>query len=202
MKKLIITFMIILVAWGWTIPLRAQTNDLSPEELEMFREEVKHRVNRFQMYLTFIASKKNDNATKRAYIKQALRLFIGEGEIYEDIDGNKQPAVRVQLSNTKYRNRRHWIRTKSYLNNLIRVTYKELKITWADVCRVGEFYKVKDGLYVTTVTISQRYEGIWDTGSIVNYDDKSITVYLQEEVTSVGGRYRILFGDIEILQTD
>lgn len=41
MKKLIITFMIILVAWGWTMPLRAQTNDLSSEELEMFRTEVK-----------------------------------------------------------------------------------------------------------------------------------------------------------------
>lgn len=199
MKKLIITFMMIL-AWGWTMPLHAQTNDLSPEELEMFRTEVKHRVNRFQMYLTFIASKKNDKATKLAYVKQALRLFIGKGETYEDIDGNVQPAVRVQLSETST-GKKYWRKTKTYLNNLIHVIYKDLRITWADICRVGEFYKVKDGLYVTTVTISQHFEGIRDSGSIVNIDDKSITVYLQEEVTSVGGRYRVLFGDIEILQT-
>lgn len=46
----------------------AQTNDLSEEDLEMFKEEVRNRINTYQMYLSFIGSKKNDNATKRWFI--------------------------------------------------------------------------------------------------------------------------------------
>lgn len=179
---------------------KAQTNNLTSDELDIFRTEVKHRVNRFQMYLTFIASKKNDRNTKLAYVKQALKLFIGNGEDYKDIYDNVQPAVRMQLSDTRT-SKKYWRKTKTYLNNLINLSYQRLEITWVDACRVGEFHKVRDGLYVTTVTISQRFEGTRDNNSIVNIDDKTITVYLEEEVTSVGGRYRVLFGDIEVLQT-
>lgn len=180
--------------------MKAQTDNLSPEQLEEFRTEVKHRVNRYQMYLTFIASKKNDVKTKQAYIRQALRLFMGKGDSYNDVYGNVQPAVRTQLSNTRTGDK-YWRKTKTYLKNLMNLNYKKLEITWADACRVGKFHKVREGLYVTTVTMLQRFEGVRDVGSVVNVDEKSMTVYLEEEVTTVGGRYRVLFGDVEIQQT-
>lgn len=200
MKKLIITFMIILVAWGWTMPLRAQTNDLSSEELEMFRTEVKNRTNRFQMYLTFIGSKKNDLKTKQAYIKQALQLFIGKGEKYEDIYGNVQPAVGMETT-SKYKKTKSWQTTKRYLNRLATMAYKEIEITWVDTCRVSNFYKVKDGLYTATVTVSQRFAGYRDNGSYIDTTVKSIEIFLEEYLTPVGRRYRILFGDIEAIET-
>lgn len=176
------------------------SNDLSPEELKIFQTEVKNRVNRFQNYITFIGSKKNSIETKSAYIRQTLKLFIGEGEDYKDIDGNLQPAVRMQLSDTMSRQKR-WIKTKQYLYNLTKVSYRELNITWADICRVGEFHKVHDGLYVATVYISQKFEGMKDNYTVVNYDEKAITVYLEEIVTVAGSRYSIFFGDIEVTET-
>lgn len=176
------------------------SNDLSPEELKIFQTEVKNRVNRFQNYITFIGSKKNNIETKNAYIRQTLKLFIGEGEDYKDIDGNIQPAVRMQLSDTRTRQKR-WRKTKQYLYNLTKVSYRELNITWADVCRVGEFHKVRDGLYVATVYISQKFEGMKDNYTVVNYDEKAITVYLEEIVTIAGSRYNIFFGDIEVTET-
>lgn len=179
----------------------AQTsNDLTSEELKIFQTEVKNRVNRFQNYITFIGSKKNNIETKNAYIRQTLKLFIGEGEDYKDVDGNMQPAVRMQLSDTRSRQKR-WRKTKQYLYNLTKVSYRELNITWADVCRVGEFHKVRDGLYVATVYISQKFEGKKDNYSVVNYDEKAITVYLEEIVTVAGSRYNIFFGDIEVTET-
>lgn len=179
----------------------AQTsNDLTSEELKIFQTEVKNRVNRFQNYITFIGSKKNNIETKNAYIRQTLKLFIGEGEDYKDVDGNMQPAVRMQLSDTRSR-QKSWRKTKQYLYNLTKVSYRELNITWADVCRVGEFHKVRDGLYVATVYISQKFEGKKDNYSVVNYDEKAITVYLEEIVTVAGSRYNIFFGDIEVTET-
>lgn len=199
MKKLIITFMMIL-AWGWTMPLHAQTNDLSPEELEMFRTEVRNRTNRFQMYLTFIGSKKNDMKTKQAYIKQALQLFIGKGEDYEDAYGNLQPAVGMETT-SKYKKEKSWQTTKQYLTRLADLTYREIEITWVDTCRVSNFYKVKDGLYSATVTVSQRFAGYRDNGSYIDTTVKSIEIFLEEYLTPVGRRYRILFGDIEAIET-
>lgn len=200
MKKAFLIIWTTVLSFLPTVSLQAQTNSLTTEELEIFRTEVKNRVNRFQMYLTYIGSKQNDKETKAAYVKQALKLFIGNGEKYQDIDGNMQPAVRTQVS-SKSTNRKSWINTKTYLNNLTNIRYKKVEITWADICRVGNFHKVREGLYVTTVTISQRFKGYWDSGSYTDTTDKTITVYLQEEISPAGGRFRILFGDIEVIQT-
>ena len=183
-----------------SLAIEAQTHNLTSDEQEIFRTEVKNRVNRFQMYLTFIGSKKNDRNTKAAYVKETLKLFIGQGEKYTDTYGNVQPAVRMQLSDVKS-GRKYWRETKTYLNNLIGLPYQKLEITAMDTCRVGEFYKVRDGLYMTTVYIKQRFDASTDSRHIVNYDEKCISVYLKEEITSVGGIYRVLFGDIEVKQS-
>lgn len=201
MKKLITAFIITFMC-GWTMPLYAQTNDLTPEELEMFRTEVRNRTNRFQMYLTFIGTKKNDMKTKQAYIKQALKLFIGKGEDYEDAYGNLQPAVGMETTiKNKYRNTKSWQTTKQYLNRLAELIYNEIEITWVDTCRVSNFYKVKDGLYSATVTVSQRFAGYRDNGSYTDTTVKNIEIFLEEYLTPVGKRYRILFGDIEAIET-
>ncbi|MDE5701481.1 hypothetical protein [uncultured Bacteroides sp.] len=199
MKK--ISHIALFVFLLYCTQISAQTsNDLSPEELEIFQTEVKNRVKRFQNYITFIGSKKNNIETKNAYIRQTLKLFIGEGEDYKDVHDNIQPAVRMQLSDIRSRVKR-WRKTKQYLYNLTKVSYRELYITWADVCRVGEFHKVRDGLYVATVYISQKFEGVKDNYSVVNYDEKAITVYLEEVVTIAGSRYNIFFGDIEVTES-
>lgn len=200
MKNLIFIATVAIFSLLSTVTTKAQTNSLTSEQLSIFKEEVRQRTNRFQMYLSFIASKENDRSTKQNYVKQTLKLFIGNGETYKDIHNNLQPAVRIQLSDTRTR-KKYWRKTKEYLNNLINLPYQKLEITWVDACRVGEFHKVRDGLYVTTVTISQCFAGTRDTGSTIGYDEKTITVYLEEEVSTIGGLYRVLFGDIEVTQT-
>lgn len=199
MKKISYIAFFALLLYSTQIFAQA-TNDLSPEELKIFQTEVKNRVNRFQKYITFIGSKKNNIETKNAYIRQTLKLFIGEGENYKDIDGNIQPAVRMQISDVRTK-AKTWRKTKQYLYNLTKLNYRELNITWADVCRVGEFHKVRDGLYVATVYITQKFEGIRDNFHTETIDEKTITVYLEEIVTIAGSRYNIFFGDIEVTET-
>ena len=200
MKNLIIA-LVITFAGGCIVPLSAQTNDLSPEELEMFRTEVRNRTNRFQSYLTFIGSKKNSLDIKRVYIKQALQLFIGKGEDYEDVYGNPQPAVGMETT-SKQTKKKSWQTTKRYLNRLATIDYEEIEIAWVDTCRVSNFYKVKDGVYSATVTVSQRFAGYRKDGrSYIDTTVKSIDIHLEEYLTPVGKRYRILFGDIEAIET-
>lgn len=199
MKKLIFAFLVVLLGLG-NCPIMAQTNDLSPEELEMFQEEVKRRTNRFQMYLTFIGNKENDLNTKQSYVKQTLKLFIGKGENYKDIYGNNQPAVGMETT-SKTTGRKSWQTTKQYLDRLTKLPYNKLEITWVDTCRVSNFYKVKDELYQATVTVSQRFAGYRENVNYIDTTVKVIDVYLEEYLTVVGRRYRILFGDIEALET-
>ena len=145
MKKIIL-FTIVVTFQMYVSMGYAQTNDLSEEDLEMFKEEVRNRINTSHIYMSIIVSKKNDNATKVVYMKQALKLFMGEGNNYRDIYDNIQPAVRTQVS-SKARNTKNWIQTKNYLRNLTSLSYSEVQITQADVCYVSDFYKVRDGLY-------------------------------------------------------
>jgi hypothetical protein len=134
-------------------------------------------------------------------MKQALKLFMGEGNNYRDIYDNIQPAVRTQVS-SKARNTKNWIQTKNYLRNLTSLSYSEVQITQADVCYVSDFYKVRDGLYKAAVTIKQKFVGMRD-GKVIYEDitEKTINVYLQQEITSVGSQYVILLGDSEVLDT-
>ena len=200
MKKIIL-FTIVVTFQMYVSMGYAQTNDLSEEDLEMFKEEVRNRINTYQMYLSFIGSTKNDHATKVLYMKQALKLFMGEGNNYRDIYDNIQPAVRTQVS-SKARNTKNWIQTKNYLRNLTSLSYSEVQITQADVCYVSDFYKVRDGLYKAAVTIKQKFVGMRD-GKVIYEDitEKTINVYLQQEITSVGSQYVILLGDSEVLDT-
>lgn len=200
MKKISHVIALVIFLLGHTQVFAQATNDLSPEELKIFQTEVKNRVKRFQSYITFIGSKKNKLETKNTYIRQTLKLFIGEGEDYKDINDNLHPAVRMQLSDIKTQ-KKYWRKTKQYLYNLTRLNYRELHITWADVCRVGEFHKVRDGQYVAVVYITQMFEGVRDNGSIINDNEKRITVYLEEVATVAGSRYNIFFGDIEVTET-
>lgn len=64
------------------------------------------------------------------------------------------------------------------------------------------FYKVRDGLYKAAVTIKQKFVGMRD-GKVIYEDitEKTINVYLQQEITSVGSQYVILLGDSEVLDT-
>ena len=83
-----------------------------------------------------------------------------------------------------------------------RLSYSEVQITQADVCYVSDFYKVRDGLYKAAVTIKQKFVGMRD-GKVIYEDitEKTINVYLQQEITSVGSQYVILLGDSEVLDT-
>ena len=199
MKKFCYLFIAVFTFLFYCTELSAQkANELSEEELHIFQTEVKHRVKRFQNYLTFIASKRNNLQTKKAYIKQTLKLFIGEGNEYKDYYGNLQPAVRMQINVS---GKKVWRKTKDYLNNLTKLNYQRLDITWADVCRVGEFHKIREGLYVATVYITQKFSGMRDNYSVIDVDEKAITIYLEEVSTIAGRRYNLFFGDIEVTQS-
>lgn len=96
---------------------------------------------------------------KSVYKKSALKLFIGEGLPYTDPDGNKRKGVLVEVSSIKSgKTTKHNIYLTTYLDNLIKLPYAEVKLTQADTYRISNIYKVGDH-YEATATIFQRFEG-------------------------------------------
>lgn len=88
MKRIILFFCII--CFGATA--LAQTHDLTTEELDAFKIQCQERIDAFQLGLEIIADKKQDPEVKQHYINTLPDLFMGNGEEWTDVFGQKHNA--------------------------------------------------------------------------------------------------------------
>ena len=92
----------------------------------------------------------------------------------------------------------------TYLDNLIKLPYAEVKLTQADTYRISNIYKVGDH-YEATATIFQRFEGYVGKDMKKKYSDvtqKNIKVYIIPENDYVlGQHWSVRLGDIEVVDT-
>ena len=197
-KQLLLLFLLSIVMVG-----RAQTNDLSPEELEAFKIQCQERIDAFQTGLEIIADKENQDATVRQhYINTLPDLFMGGGEEWTDVNGQKHPPVKMQVSVIRYNQTidTHDVPLKQYLKNLQNLKWTSVKITKAKTCLISNFYKINSNLYEATATFFQYYEA--QSGETVVYKDftqKEVKVYISRvEDGQLGTYWDMKFGDINV----
>ena len=205
MKKLISIIFVILSMSFTAQTAQAQVNDLSEQDIQAFQDRVGEVIDMFQNNLSILGAKKHSLKVKSVYKKSALKLFIGEGLPYTDPDGNKRKGVLVEVSSIKSgKTTKHNIYLTTYLDNLIKLPYAEVKLTQADTYRISNIYKVGDH-YEATATIFQRFEGYIGKEMKKKYSDvtqKNIKVYIIPENDYVlGMHWSVRLGDIEVVDT-
>lgn len=193
---------LLLMTWGTILPLVAQTHDLTQEELEAFKVQCQERIDAFQMGLEIIADKEQDNEIKQHYIKTLPEMFMGNGEPWVDVSGQKHGAVKMQVAVIK---KNQVVETKSpslkeYLNGLLGLRWTSVKITKAKTCLISNFYKINSNLYEATATFFQYFEG--QSGESYIYKDftqKEVKVYISRiEDGQLGTYWDMKFGDINV----
>lgn len=202
MKKFISIMMLAFVA---AFPAKAQVNDLSEQDIQAFKDRVGEVIDMFQNNLSILGGKKHSLKVKSVYMKSALKLFIGEGQPFTDPDGNERAGVQMQVSSIKNgQTVNRSIALITYLNNLIKLPYAEVRLTQADTYRISNIYKVGDH-YEATATIFQRFEGYVGKEMKKKYSDvtqKNIKVYIIPENDYVlGQHWSVRLGDIEVVDT-
>ena len=196
-KQLLSLLMFCLVATGY-----AQTHDLTQEELAAFKVQCQERIDAFQMGLEIIADKKQDFSVRQHYIYTLPDMFIGRGDSWTDVSGEKHEAVKMQVSVIKYNKtietRNEFL--KDYLNNLMNLKWTYVKITKAKTCLISNFYKRNDNLYEAIATFFQYYEA--QNGEVAVYKDftqKEVKVYISRvEDGQLGTYWDMKFGDINV----
>lgn len=203
MKKLFLLLLTLMV----TFTASAQVNDLSEKDIQAFRDRAGEVIDMLQNHLSILGGKKHSLKVKQVYKKSALNLFIGKGEPYTDPDGNERQGVQMQVSSMKggVETKRN-IPLTTYLDNLIKLPYADVKLTQAETYRISNIYKVGDH-YEATATIFQKFEGFVSMGDrkVKKYSDvtqKNIKIYIIPENDYVlGQHWSVRLGDIEVAET-
>lgn len=204
MKKLLAITMMLLMS---SLTMSAQINDLTEQDIQAFKDRVGEVIDMFQNSLSILGSKKSTAKVKAVYKKSALKLFIGEGLPFKDLNtGEERKGVQMQVS--KIVNGNNVVvggkPLTEYLDALIKLPYAEVKLTKADTYRISNIYKVGDH-YEATATIFQRFEGYVGKEMKKKYDDvtqKNIKVYIAPENDYVlGQHWSVRLGDIEVVDT-
>ena len=186
----------------------AQGLETTPE-LEDFKYQKQYamqRVNEFNVYLSFITSKKYENSVKDFYIREALRLFIGRGEAIPDLDGNMIPAPVMEVSSINRRTHAKRVRSrllKSYLHALKDLRYDEVKVTSSSFLFMSTLRKVGTERYEAVLTYDQVF--VAKNDGITVYRDvtkKSIRVHIRMVENGEQKRYDVLLGDVKVNATE
>lgn len=195
--RLLLLFLLSIAITG-----HAQTNDLTPEELEAFKIQCQERIDAFQMGLEIIADKKQEASVRQHYINTLPDMFMGSGNEWTDVDGQRHHAVKMQVSVVRYNQTidTHDVPLKQYLRNLQSLKWTSVKITKAKTCLISNFYKRNDNLYEATATFFQYYEA--QSGEAIVYKDftqKEVKVYISRvEDGQLGTYWDMKFGDINV----
>lgn len=197
MKKIIAILLCCLA-----LPMYAQTNDLSDDEINAFKVQCLERIDAFQMGLEIIADKQQDISVRNHYINTLPEMFMGDGNPWTDLKGQHHAAPKMQVAVIRYNK---VIETrespiKEYLNHLKQLKWKSIKIKKAQTCRISNFYKVSNQQYEATATFFQYFEGSNGEGQV--YRDKTqkeVKIYLTRvEDGQLGTYWDLRFGDVNV----
>ena len=174
--------------------------DLTPEELVIFKEETKKKIDQLQSQFSKIASRTETDAVKKIYQDQTLKLFLNEGK-----------RVTIEVSSVSS-NRIREFEIPRYLDRLANLQqYHEVIMKRADACVLSDFYEAgldanNNKIYKATATIYQEFIGKDAEGNIIYMDQTTktfeITLSMVPTVLDESGyRWAALLGDIKVAGT-
>ena len=208
--KIFLTTMVMVLC---TNHIFAQTNDLTKDDMEQLLRQTQLKVNQFNGYISFIAKKEwyknqqqqtENERAKDAYIKEALKLFIGGGKEYVDEYGNQHPAPIMQVSRVDRSGNVDIINREigDYLVRLKNLRYTYVKVTAGDAYFCSEARQIGENKYVATLSFRQFFVGKKGEVTVTrDQTDKTVTVYIEKKIVDGRSVWTVLLGDIKVEAT-
>jgi hypothetical protein len=166
--------------------------NLSPADIEVFKEQTKQKVEEFQQYIVTLGNKDEPAEKRNMAEKEALKLFYKGAEMEVSIvlpDGSSQKVSRSM---------------EKYLARLKSLPYTKVIIRFYDIAYISDFTKGPDGKYYSTATIIQEFTGFSDDEIIykdITKKNVEIIVDLVEDKFFNEKRWKIFLGDIKATET-
>ncbi len=166
--------------------------NLSDQDIEVFKEQTKQKVDEFQQHIVTIGSKDEPAEKRNLAEKEALKLFY------------KGAQMEISLLNSDGTTRKVGRPMEKYLARLKSLPYTQVVIKFYDIAYVREFTKGPDGKYYSTATIIQEFTGF--SGDDIVYKDITkkeieIIIDLIEDTFFNEKRWKLFLGDIKASET-
>lgn len=194
-----------------------RTHGLSDEDVAAMTKRATEKVDQFNRQLSLIAQphrstdnnkQRQMNAYKDRLIRQCLKLFLGQGEEYEDAYGNKMPPVTIEVSSISKRTGAVSVeqrKVKQYLRSMKnnRFRYDSIDITSTDCYVIPESVReIGDGLYECVLSYTQWFRAKRREGpDYEDKTDKAVRVVFERVVIEGEIRWLIWLGDIYVTLT-
>ncbi|MCX6335391.1 MAG: hypothetical protein NT092_14020 [Bacteroidia bacterium] len=166
--------------------------NLSPADIEVFKEQTKQKVEEFQQYIVTLGNKDEPVEKRNMAEKEALKLFYKGAQMeisFVMADGSIQKINRPM---------------EKYLARLKSLPYTKVIIKFYDIAYISEFTKGPDGKYYSTATIIQEFTGFSNDDIIytdVTKKDIEIIIDIVEDKFFQEKRWKIFLGDIKATET-
>lgn len=165
---------------------------LSEQDLELFREQTKQKVEELQLHIATIGNKEIPMDKRNLAEREALKLFYAGAQMeisYRESDGQIKKTTRD---------------IKHYFARLKALPYTKVIIRFYEIAYISEFTRGPDGRYYSVATILQEFTGF--TGDNIVYTDITkkeieIIVDLVEDPFFNEKRWKIFLGDIKATET-
>lgn len=170
---------------------------------EMLQRRCAEKVKQMCDYIELMANPKLKANNRLYYRSTALKLFIGQGDAYEE-DGRMRDGVMMEVTSVNRKNPYSYL-IKTYFSNLInRLKYSKVVMQTTDVSamKVSELQPISDDTYVCTVYFEQSFCGYRDGRPV--YKDitrKRVKCYVKVDQTEDGDEYIVMLGDVTATDT-
>jgi hypothetical protein len=166
--------------------------NLSEQDIQLFKEQTKQKVEEFQQYIVTLGSKDEPAEKRNMAEKEALKLFFKGSQMEISM---VQPDGSIQKVNRPM---------EKYLARLKSLPYTKVVIKFYDIAYISNFTKGPDGKYYSTATIIQEFTGFNDDKIVytdVTKKDVEIIIDLVEDKFFNEKRWKIFLGDIKASET-
>jgi hypothetical protein len=166
--------------------------NLSAQDIELFKEQTKQKVEEFEQYIMTLGSKDEPVEKRNMAEKEALKLFYkgAQMEISVILTDNSIQKVNRPM--------------EKYLARLKSLPYTKVIIKFYDIAYIRDFTKGPDGKYYSTATIIQEFTG-FDKDDIIYKDvtkkEVEIIIDIVEDKFFQEKWWKIYLGDIKASET-
>jgi hypothetical protein len=166
--------------------------NLSEQDIEVFKEQTKQKVEEFQQHIITIGSKDEAPEKRNLAEHEALKLFIKDSEMQISMIA---PDGTVTINSRPI---------EKYLARLKSLPYTKVVIKFYDIVYLTSFTKGPDGRYYSSATIIQEFTGF--TGDQLAYKDVTkkeieIIVDLVEDKFFNEKKWKVFLGNIKATET-
>ena len=169
---------------------------------EQMQLRAAERVEQLADYIELMADKSIPAADRMEGSEQALHLFVGCGDAYEE-NGRIRNGVIMEVT-SRWRKNPIPRPIKKYFTGLINLKYNHVKINGANVStiKVSDLRKRPDGTYSCVCTFLQEFIGYSREGKVLlrDTDRKSVTCIISVDETEWGIEYVVKLGDVRVVE--